>query len=180
MPSQELPRRDLAFRDELAGFSLTLKRNCSISPAGLLYVFGALSAAALTIGIGFAIAGAWLILPFAGLEVLGMGVAFVLYARRAADYEKIELAGGRLTVEVTEAERRRQYELDPRRARVLLEKDEGYGARVWVTGGIKGRLQGAPGGERSGAGEEQLEIGRHLDAGSRVELAAELSRRLRI
>jgi uncharacterized membrane protein len=158
----------LAFREELAGFSLTLKRNCSISPAGLLYVFAALSAAVLLIGIGFAIAGAWLILPFAGLEVLGMGVAFVLYARRAADYEKIELAGGRLIVEVAEAERRRQYELDPRRAQVLLEKDEGYGARVWV----KGSLHGAPGGE-------QLEVGRHLDAGSRVELAAELSRRLR-
>jgi uncharacterized membrane protein len=169
MPSQELPRRDLAFRDGLAGFSLTLKRNCSISPSGLLYAFGGLSVAALGIGIGFAIAGAWLILPFAGVEVLGMGVAFVLYARRAADYEKIELTEGRLTVEVTEAERRRRYQLDARRAQVLLEKDEGYGARVW--------LHGAPGGGRS---EEQLEIGRHLDAGSRVELAAELSRRLRI
>jgi uncharacterized membrane protein len=153
----------LAFRDELAGFSLTLKRNCSISPAGLLYVFAALSAVALAIGIGFAIAGAWLILPFAGLEVLGMGVAFVLYARRAADYEKIELAGGRLTVEVAQAEQRCRYELDSRRAQVLLDKDEGYGARVLLRGA-----------------EQELEIGRHLDAGSRVELAAELSRRLRI
>jgi uncharacterized membrane protein len=175
MPSQELPRRDLAFRDELAGFSLTLRRNCSISPAGLLYVFAALSAAALAIGMGFAIVGAWLILPFAGLEVLGMGVAFVLYARRATDYERIELAGGRLTVEVAEAERRRRYEIDPRRAQVLLEKDAGCGARVWV----KGRLHAAAGGLGGAAGEE-LELGRHLDAGSRVELAAELSRRLRI
>lgn len=180
MPSQEFPRRDLAFRDGLAGFSLTLKRNCSISPAGLLYVFAALSAAVLVIGTGFAIAGAWLILPFAGLEVLGLGVAFVLYARRAADYEKIELAGGRLVVEVAEEERRRQYEIDPRRAHVLLEKGEGYGARVWVKGAVNGRLQRRPSGELSGAGEEALEIGRHLDAGSRVELAAELSRRLRI
>jgi uncharacterized membrane protein len=163
MPSEELPRRDLAFRDELAGFSLTLKRNCSISPAGLLYVFAALSAAALAIGIGFAIAGAWLILPFAGLEVLGMGIAFVLYAKRAADYEKIELAGGRLTVEVTQAEQSCRYELDPRRAQVRLEKGEGYGARVLLRGA-----------------ERELEIGRHLDAGSRVEFAAELSRRLRI
>jgi uncharacterized membrane protein len=163
MLSQELPRRDLAFRDEIAGFSLTLKRNCSISPAGLLYVFAALSAAALAIGIGFAIAGAWLILPFAGLEVLGMGVAFVLYARRAADYERIELTGGQLTVEVAEAARTCRYELGLRRAQVVLEKGEGYGARVWLS-----------------AGDEQLEIGRHLDAGSRVELAAALSRRLRI
>ena len=103
-----------------------------------------MSAVALAIGAGFAVMGAWLILPFAGLEVLLLGAAFVAYARRAADYEKIELAGRRLTVEVAQAERRRQYELDPRRTQVLLEKDEGYGARVW--------LNGAPG-ARSGAGE---------------------------
>jgi uncharacterized membrane protein len=156
----------LAFRDELAGFSLTLKRNCSISPAGLLYVFAALSAAALAIGAGFAIAGAWLILPFAGLEVLGMGVAFVLYARRAADYEKIELARGRLTVEVAEAARIARYELDARRAQVLLKKDAGYGARVWLKCAVR-------------EGEEEVEIGRHLDADSRIRFAAELSRRLR-
>ena len=174
--SEDFPRHDFAFREGTAGFSLTLKRNCSISPAGLLWVFAALSAAALAIGAGFAVAGAWLVLPFAGIEVLLLGAAFVVYARRAADYERIELAGGRLTVEVAEAERRRRYELDPRRAQVLLEKGEGYGARVWVKGGLHGRRWG----ELSGAEEGQLEIGRHLDAGSRVELAAELSRRLRI
>jgi uncharacterized membrane protein len=162
-PSQELPQRELPFREGHAGFSLTLKRNCSISPAGLLCVFAALSIVAVAIGIGFAIAGAWLILPFAGLEVAMLGVAFVLYARRAADYEKIELGRDRLTVEVAEAARTARYELDPRRARVFLEKDEGYGARVLLRGA-----------------EEELEIGRHLDAGSRVRFAAELARRLRI
>jgi uncharacterized membrane protein len=174
-PSEDFPGRDFAFLEGTAGFSLTLKRNCSISPAGLLGVFAALSAAALAIGAGFAVAGAWLILPFAGLEALLLGAAFVVYARRAADYEKIELAGGRLTVEVAEGLRKHQYDLDPRRAQVLLEKDEGYGARVWV----KGRLHGARSRELSGTDEGQLEIGRHLDAGSRVGLAAELSRRLR-
>jgi uncharacterized membrane protein len=162
-PSQELPQRELPFREGHAGFSLTLKRNCSISPAGLLCVFAALSIVAVAIGIGFAIAGAWLILPFAGLEVAMLGVAFVLYARRAADYEKIELGRDRLTVEVAEAARTARYELDPRRARVFLEKDEGYGARVLLRGA-----------------EEELEIGRHLDALTRVQFAAELARRLRI
>ena len=56
-------------------------RHCSISPAGLLGVFAALSIVTLAIGIGFAIVGAWLILPFAGLEVLILGVAFVVHAR---------------------------------------------------------------------------------------------------
>ena len=159
---QDLPQRDLVFREGVGGFSLTLKRNCSISPAGLLWVFAALSTLALMIGIGFAVAGAWLILPFAGLEVAGFAIAFLLYAKRAGDYEKIELDRGRLTVEVGEAERTARYDLDPRRAAVLVEKGQGYGARVLLRGA-----------------QEELEIGRHLDARSRVEFAAELSRRLR-
>ena len=40
-----------------------------MSPAGLAKVFAALAALALAIGAGFAAAGAWLVLPFAGLEV---------------------------------------------------------------------------------------------------------------
>lgn len=163
MPSQELAGRVFAFREGTAGFSLTLKRNCSISPAGLLAVFAALSVASAAIGIGFAIAGAWPVLPFVGLEIAALGVAFVLYARRAGDYERIELAQGRLTIEVAQAERLEQYRLDPRRARVVLERDEGCGARV---------LLREPG--------QEVEIGRHLDAQARIEFANELSRRLRI
>jgi uncharacterized membrane protein len=137
-------------------FSLTLKRNCSMSPKALAGVFVALAVLVLAIGAGFALAGAWLILPFAGLEVLLLGAAFVLYARHAADYERIELEHGRLTVEVADAERIARYELDARRARVCIEKE-----RVVLRGA-----------------KEELELGRHLDAAARVELAAELEKRL--
>lgn len=54
-----------------------------MSPAGLAVAFAALAAITLAIGAGFAMIGAWLVLPFAGLEVLMLGVAFVVYARRA-------------------------------------------------------------------------------------------------
>jgi uncharacterized membrane protein len=60
-----------------------LKHHCSISPAGLLGVFGTLALIVLGIGAGFALAGAWLVLPFAGLEVLLLGAMFLLHARRA-------------------------------------------------------------------------------------------------
>jgi uncharacterized membrane protein len=150
--------RELPFREANAGFSLILKRNCSLSPAGLAGVFAALAIVVLAIGTGFAIAGAWLVLPFAGLEVLLLGAAYVLYARRAADYERIELDAGRLKVEVAEAQKTSRYELEARRARVRLE-----GERVV--------LQGA---------KEELELGRFLDAQSRAEFAAELQKRLRI
>jgi len=152
------PARELPFRDGNAGFSLTLKRNCSISPAGLAGAFAALAFVVVAIGAGFAIAGAWLVLPFAGLEVLLLGAAYVLYARRAADYERIVLDSGWLTVEVSEAQRTLRYEMEARRARVRVDEE-----RVLLLGA-----------------REQLELGRHLDADTRVQLAAELQKRLRI
>jgi len=40
-----------------------------------------------------------MVLPFTCLEVLALGVAFFVYARHAADYERIVLAPRRLVVE---------------------------------------------------------------------------------
>ena len=151
------PARELPFRDGNAGFSLTLKRNCSISPAGFAGVFAALACVVVAIGAGFAVVGAWLVLPFAGLEVLLLGSAYVIHARRAADYERIELDSGRLTVEVGEAQKTVRYEIDACRARVRLEEE-----RVVLLGA-----------------RERLELGRHLDAGTRARFAAELQKRLR-
>jgi uncharacterized membrane protein len=61
------------------------KRNCSISPLGLALVFAALAALTLAIAAAFAALGAWLILPFAGLEMLVLGAAFWITARRAGN-----------------------------------------------------------------------------------------------
>ena len=125
-----------------------------MSPAGLAAVFAALGALVLAIGAGFALVGAWLVLPFAGLEVLLLGAVYVLYARHAADYERVELASGRLTVEIAEGARTARYELE--RARVALEE-----GRVVVRDA-----------------QEELEIGRHLGPAARAEFAAELEKKL--
>lgn len=165
MSSTINPRHESAFLGQGEDFRLLIKRNCSISPAGLSRVFALLALATLGISAGFALAGAWLIFPFAGLEVLALGMAFVMNGRHAGDYEAIELKRGRLTVEVAEGPRTERYAMDARSVRVAVEGDGiGYGdPRV--------RLRGAGG---------NLELGRHLDGDRRVELAAELTRRLRI
>lgn len=59
-----------------------------MSPAGLAKVFAALAAVVLAIGAGFAAVGAWLVLPFAGLEVLLLVAAYVAYAKRFSTEEK--------------------------------------------------------------------------------------------
>ncbi|MGH8745809.1 MAG: DUF2244 domain-containing protein [Burkholderiales bacterium] len=163
MMSIEFPRRELVFEEQASGSSLLLKRNCSISPGRMLWVFGLLALTSLGIAAGFALAGAWLILPFAGLEVFALGAAFVVNARHATDFERIEISTNRLTIEVAEAERVVRYVLDSRAAKLRLEKDLGHGVRVLL---------------RS-AGRD-VEVGRHLDAQARAEFAAELMKRLRI
>lgn len=154
----EYARRGSVFAATDAGFRVVLKRNCSISPRGLLLAFALLAALVVGIACGFAALGAWLILPFAGLEVALLAAAFWLTARHASDRERIELARGRLTVEVQEAERLRRYEMDARLARVRLE--EGH---VVVR-----------------APQAELVLGRHLEAEARAGFAAELGRRLRV
>jgi uncharacterized membrane protein len=61
---------------------LIYKPNCSMSPAGLALAFAALALVTLAIGTGFALAGAWPVLPFAGLEVVALATAFFAYARQ--------------------------------------------------------------------------------------------------
>jgi uncharacterized membrane protein len=135
-------------------FSLVLKRNCSMSPKALAGVFAALALVVLLIGAGFALVGAWLVLPFAGLEVLLLAGAYVAYGRHAADYERLEIAPGDLTVELAQANRVARYRL--------------VNAKVSVEDG-RVVLRDA---------KEELEVGRYLSAEKRAELAAELQKRL--
>ena len=129
-----------------------------MSPKALAGVFAALALVVLLIGAGFALVGAWLVLPFAGLEVLLLCAAYVAYARHAADYERLEIEPGdlrgNLRVEVAQADRVARYRL--------------VNAKVSVEDG-RVVLRDA---------KEELEVGRYLGAEARAELAAELQKRL--
>ena len=72
-----------------------LKRNCSVTPSQLGWLYASLCVISLGIGTVFWVNGAPLVLPFAWLELTAVGVAFMLYARHATDGEKIALQGGR-------------------------------------------------------------------------------------
>ena len=156
----ENPRRELVFAGPAPGFSLLLKRNCSISPAALARVFAFLVAVTLGIGIGFAVAGAWLILPFAGIEVALLAAAFLVNGRHAGDYERIERTGECLSVEVSSAGRTERHEMRVGATQVRVAR-EGHAARVWL------RSNG-----------REFEVGRHLQGQGRAELAAELAKRM--
>ena len=66
-----------------------LKRNCSITPAQLGWLYASQCVVTLGIGTFFWFQGAKLVLPFAWLELMAVGSAFLVYSRHATDGERI-------------------------------------------------------------------------------------------
>lgn len=102
--------------------------------------------------------GAWPILPFAGLEVLGLLLALLWQARHAGDYESITIESSRVLIEVCEADH------------VVATQLPAMWVRVWVDPADRVFLA-APG--------TVIEIGRFLARSERPRLAGEVKRRLR-
>jgi len=142
-------------------FSLTLRRNCSISPGGLLWLLALLVLLCLGIGAVFAAAGAWMVMPFSVVEMIMLGAAFYLQGRHAGDYERILLQEGRLVVEVCDGEDLRRSELNPAWVRIA-EREKPCEYRLALLS----------------HGNETV-IGRHLDSIRRRQLAAVLKKELR-
>lgn len=97
-----------------------MKRNCSVSPRQFLWFYVSLALCSSAIALLLVSQGAWLVAPFTGVELLVVGIAFVIHARHAVDYERIRLYRHRLVIEQASAERLVQFEFNPRWVRVEL------------------------------------------------------------
>jgi uncharacterized membrane protein len=64
--------------------ALVAQRNNSLPSGSRLLTLGSLAAVVLAVSLGFALSGTLLILPFAGLELLVVGLAFRYMEQRAA------------------------------------------------------------------------------------------------
>lgn len=95
-----------------------LRRNCSVTPVQLGWLYASLCAVSLGVATFFWFQGAVLVLPFAWLELAAVGIAFLAYARHAADGETISLRGQRLVVELESAGCLQRAEFDRERVRV--------------------------------------------------------------
>lgn len=87
--------------DSGEGWALTwtLKRNCAMAPRQVLGCYGLVCVLSLLVAGGFWSQGVTMVLPFASLELLALGVALLVYARHAGDGDRIELQRHRLVVE---------------------------------------------------------------------------------
>lgn len=95
-----------------------MKRNCSVSPRQFVLFYASLALFSTVIAASLLVRGAWPVLPFTGIELLVVGVAFVIYARHAVDYERIRLYPNRLVIEQVSAQRVTQFEFNPRWVRI--------------------------------------------------------------
>lgn len=105
-------QRDIEKREWL------LRRNCSLTPRQTAVAYGALCALSLGVAVVFLLQGVWQVLVFTIIELAAVTVAFILYARHAADYEHIVLTAGCLLVERVSAGRTSQTVLEPYFTRV--------------------------------------------------------------
>ena len=76
-----------------------LKRNCSITPRQMGAVYLSLCVVSLLIGGFFYAQGALVVLAFAALELTLVGVALLVFARHAGDFESLTLVGRSLQVQ---------------------------------------------------------------------------------
>ncbi|MEO8652555.1 MAG: DUF2244 domain-containing protein [Ramlibacter sp.] len=137
-----------------------LRRNCSVTPSQLGWLYASLCALSLGIGAFFWFQGVVLILPFAWLELAAVGAAFLAYARHATDGETISLRGRQLVVELESAGHLERAEFD--RERVRVEPSVADRSLIQLSG--QGR---------------RVNVGRYLRPELRPALAQEIRRALR-
>ncbi|MFM9885365.1 MAG: DUF2244 domain-containing protein [Burkholderiales bacterium] len=143
------------------GFSIVVKRNHSIAPRAMLLGIVGVAGFSFAVGLAFAWFGLWLVLPFVGLEVAALILAFGVYSRHVSDNETIRRDEHGLAVEIRQGNRLLKYRLDVHWARCVLDN---VGREVRLLIGSHGKF---------------VEIGRHLDGVGRRQLRDDLNERLR-
>ena len=157
MDSRNIPHLGTVSGD---GVHWVIRRNCSVSPAQLGWVFIGLSLVSLAVGGFFWSMGATLVLPFTALELVVVAAAFLVYARHATDCESIRLTDGVLVVEQELAGKTRRSEFSS--FAVQIEPRMGGDRLIEVRGGGKA-----------------VQVGRFLRPDLRPALANEMRRALR-
>ncbi len=149
---------------EAGGTSLIIRPNRSLPAAGVLTLFVAVSALALAIGVGFTLAGAWMVLPFAVFQVLVVGALCRWLHRHADDCELVVV--------------------EPQRVRIIKREGNAVShhefARYWVRLRWE-RAGGAAGTPRLlfGSHGKFVSIADHLVEAERARVARELKELLR-
>ncbi|SOE87309.1 Uncharacterized membrane protein [Burkholderia sp. YR290] len=137
-----------------------MARNCAMSPRQFLLSYCSPVVVSLSIAGMCAASGDWVVMPFAVAELLLIAVRFLVYARHAVDYDRIELSSERLLIEHVDGPHIERYEFNPHWTRVSLQ--DALNPKIEV--GYAGQC---------------LLVGSHVPAHRRAIIVTELRRSLR-
>ena len=143
-----------------ADFALFTRRIHAPSVFEFGLAMGILAGFSLVVAVVFSALGAWLILPFAGLEAMALYCAFCWVKRHAQDSELLVIRGNTVLLEVREAAQTRRYEFNCAWVRLVVEQ---RAREAWLVLRSQGR---------------DVQVGRYLTDSGRQQLARELKLRL--
>ncbi len=147
--------------DSYASYSVTFKPNCSLTQSGKTRVVLLLTVIPCCIAIGFSLLGAWMVLPFVGLEIFALAYAFYYVNRHANDFERISIEGDHLLVERCTGQHVSQYQLNPYWASVVRHEHPNGELRLGLL-----------------AHGKEIEVGRYLTRKQLESLAEQLQKRM--
>ena len=102
------------------GAGIVLTPNRSLSWPGNLMIWLAVTLVVLTVALGMSLVGAWVVLPFAGLEVLGLLAALYHTSRQCHRQEVLVLTSETLRVEKGVIRKECEWELPRRWVRLYI------------------------------------------------------------
>lgn len=100
-----------------------IRPTLSLSPRAMLLFYLLVCAFTLVINIGFILAGAWLVLPFAGLELLALGLAQWFVLKLAEQTEVITIKGDDIHVFYKDHKVSKEWQFHRYWTRVVLSRD---------------------------------------------------------
>lgn len=80
-------------------YKIIARPNNSLSPENSLKLMMVLAIIAFAVALGFTHVGAWLVLPFAGLELVAFSYAFYYVYLHSSDFESIAIEDDKIIVE---------------------------------------------------------------------------------
>ncbi len=147
------------------GYKIIARPNNSLSLDGGIKLLAAMAVVTLLIALGFARLGAWMVLPFAGLELAAFAYAFYYVYLHASDYESIAIEEDKVIVE------KKSY----KKSSITVFQ------RYWAQANVRAVVNSqGKSGLFIGSHGKEIEFGRHLiDDEQRVALARELKQKFR-
>ena len=150
--------------ENAADFTFVARRNNSLSSGGKFLVLGSLAVVLLAISLGFALNGAWLVFPFAGLDILVVYLAFRYVEQHAGDYECIAFHDDNVVIESRRRGKADRFEFNRHWVQVSLTEPRGT---------ERGRLLLRSHGK-------EVAFGMHLTGEQRAAVARRLKEHLKI